>query len=248
MPSTIATLLLLITFICCAHSSQALAPSGKNGHFQLSQSKLSKNRSVLLIGSTTAKAASLVDVNRKRHMVLTAVATIKTVSVGDLVAKTLGYVMGAGAFSVYLPILLSLFRQQSADGFSSATWIFNVLGLSLSCLYPFKKGFPLSTYVELVAVTLQSIGILGLISHYQGKVKEYIVGLSAFLAAAVYVITSTIPQRNLAVIQVIASLVCNYANIPQIILTFQTKKASWSMITSSMRFVKTDDSYFTCYC
>lgn len=34
--------------------------------------------------------------------------------------------------------------------------------------------------------------------------------------------------------QLLAIVICNYANIPQILLTFKTKKAKWSWITASM--------------
>lgn len=80
---------------------------------------------------------------------------------GTIVAKALGYVIGAGSLAVYLPILLSLLKKKSADGFSVATWVFNLLGITLAVIYPLKKGFPMSTFVELVLLVVQSTGILG---------------------------------------------------------------------------------------
>ena len=40
-------------------------------------------------------------------------------TVGTIVAKALGYVIGAGSLAVYLPIVFSLWKKKSADGFSS---------------------------------------------------------------------------------------------------------------------------------
>lgn len=48
-----------------------------------------------------------------------------------------------------------------ADGFSVATWVFNLLGITLACIYPLKKGFPISTFAELLLLVVQSTGILG---------------------------------------------------------------------------------------
>lgn len=81
--------------------------------------------------------------------------------VGTIVAKALGYVIGVGSLAVYLPIVFSLLKKKSADGFSVATWVFNLMGITLAVIYPLKKGFPMSTFVELVLLVVQSTGILG---------------------------------------------------------------------------------------
>lgn len=89
------------------------------------------------------------------------VAAVAPSSVGTVVAKFLGYVIGAGSLAVYLPIVFSLLKKKSADGFSVATWVFNLMGITLAVIYPLKKGFPMSTFVELVLLVIQSTGILG---------------------------------------------------------------------------------------
>ena len=65
---------------------------------------------------------------------------------GDFVAKILGYTMGAGSLMLYSPIILKLLNTKKADGFSHETWMFNLIGLTAAVIYPFKKGFPTSTY------------------------------------------------------------------------------------------------------
>ena len=82
-------------------------------------------------------------------------------TVGTMVAKALGYVIGVGSLAVYLPIVISLLKKKSSDGFSVATWVFNLMGITLAVIYPLKKGFPMSTFVELLLLVVQSTGILG---------------------------------------------------------------------------------------
>ena len=163
-----------------------------------------------------------------------AAVVAKPLVIGDVVAKVLGYIIGAGSMAVYLPILLSLLKGKSADGFSAQTWVFNLLGISLACVYPIKKMFPLSTYVELILLAVQSIGILGLICYYQQLTKEYLAFMVVFALAAFATTVTAIPSKVLQATQMAAILVCNYANIPQIILTFRRRKASWSPITAGM--------------
>ena len=43
-------------------------------------------------------------------------------------------------------------------------------------LYPLKKGFPISTYVETIALTFQSLLVLGTLSHFKGRLKEFFAG------------------------------------------------------------------------
>lgn len=128
--------------------------------------------------STTKKAAMVV----KRAGA--AAAPVAAASVNDLVAKILGYVLGAGSMLVYTPIILSLVKAKNADGFSVMTWVFNLLGLAVALIYPFKKAFPLSTYIEILILTVQSAGILGLVCFYRDLFKEYLLGMGAFALVA----------------------------------------------------------------
>lgn len=114
------------------------------------------------------------------------------------------------------------------------TWIYNLIGLTIACLYPYKKGFGVSTYIEILAIAIQSAGILGLICYYQDKLKEYVLGMLAFAASCTFICVTKVPSNILSWMQIAAIIICNYANIPQILLTFQTKKATWSWITSFM--------------
>jgi mannose-P-dolichol utilization defect protein 1 len=162
------------------------------------------------------------------------VSKIIAESGGDAMAKTLGYLLGAGSLLLYSPIIVKLLNTKQADGFSELTWMFNLVGLSAAVLYPYKKGFPLSTYIELLNLAVQSSAILGIVCTYKGLFDTYLVGMAIYLAVMTCLLKFTLPPQFLSAIQIVALIVCNYACIPQILLTFRTKKASWSPITAVM--------------
>lgn len=164
---------------------------------------------------------------------------------GDVAAKILGYTMGAGSLMLYSPIILKLLNTKTADGFSHETWLFNLIGLTAAVVYPFKKGFPMSTYVEILILCIQSFGILGLLCSYKGLLGEYTVGMGVYLATTISLLAFDLPATILGLLQWIAILVCNYAQIPQILLTYRTKKASWSPITAIMSMVGNTVRVFT---
>ena len=151
----------------------------------------------------------------------------------DNIAKMLGYVIGLGAMSLYAPIIANLAITKDSSGFSISTWVFNVLGSMLAISYPIKKRFSLSTYVELISGLLQGVVILGLVCVYQGRGTQYLQGMVPVLALfAAFITNDKVPDHYLKALQVLAIVVCTYANIPQIILTFQRGHASWSGITA----------------
>lgn len=83
-------------------------------------------------------------------------------------------------------------------------------------------------------ITISNYLSTGLICYYQGLWKEYAVGLLIYSLATAAIITVPISSKILSATQIAAILICNYANIPQILLTMKEKKASWSPITAFM--------------
>lgn len=154
-----------------------------------------------------------------------------------LIAKTLGYVMGTGALSLYLPIITKLYREKNADGMSLQTWWLNLIGFTAAGSYPIKRGFPFSTYVDGVVLVLQSIVALGLTSFYRGRTREFIGGMAVYVAAVVALLYTPVPIELLGGFQIAATVLSNYAQIPQIMLTFKRKEASWSWITAGLSTV-----------
>ncbi len=218
--------------------------------------KVAKNESVKQSKRRLASASFPQSIMNYRKVFIqaaassTAAVTGKTVAAtakADLVAKILGYCMGMGSLLLYSPILVRLLKEKNADGFSVSTWVYNVIGLVCAFAYPFKKGFPLSTYVEMIIISIQSACILCLICSYKNLMKEYITGMSLFCLGAGVILSPavTLSPQVLSSLQFIAIIICNYATVPQILLTFKTKSASWSPITALMSIIGNSVRIFT---
>jgi len=231
-------LLLILLAVACSDAFVSQVSSSTTGkkHVDVQQSHTRSTR----LGSLTSRlsaitAAAGVVKNKKKDAALKVASAAASYKAGDILAKFLGYAMGVGSMMVYTPIVLNLVKTKDASGYSAATWVFNLLGLTAAIVYPFKKGFPVSTYIEILILTVQSAGILGLVCYYQNLLKEFALGMVAFaIATSLLFLSPLLTPKILNAMQIVAILVCNYANIPQILLTFREKKASWSSITAAM--------------
>ena len=236
--SLLIVLLLNVQIVSCFTNNNIYLSSIKNANNHKNDND--KKKTPVLIGklppssSSTSLSSTSSSIIIAKATASTIISTTTAVTSKDIIAKGLGYVLGFGALAVYLPIIINLIKAKSADGYSVETWIYNLIGLTIACLYPYKKGFGVSTYVEILAIAIQSAGILGLICYYQDKFNEYLIGMLAFIASCSFICITKVPISILNWMQVAAIIICNYANIPQIVLTFQTKKATWSWITSAM--------------
>lgn len=167
---------------------------------------------------------------------------------GDLMANVLGYLVGLGSMMLHTPNIVKLLKIKNADGFSSATWISNIIGLSAAFAYPYKKGLPFSTYVEVANILVQAVVILGIICYYQGFFQTYVIAMSIFTTLfATLILNPKIKwsPKVLNATQLSAIMVTNYALIPQILLTFHKKIASWSPISASLALIGNTIRIFT---
>ena len=163
--------------------------------------------------------AHLNHISPSQSTIIDIISMNSAVNIKDILAKGLGYVMGLGALLVYAPIVINLLKSKTSEGYSFQTWIFNIIGLVLAVTYPLKKHFLVSTYVELILVAVQSIGILGLMSFYGNKMTEYLFGMFGLIVSLGIIYAAPIPANVLNSIQLFSILICNYANIPQILLS-----------------------------
>jgi len=221
-------LLLILTFCLATASTLPLRPSS------------------LVKQKWRAKGPS-VDLNTDKFLVgqidtISPVATIHDSALAleagtgnDAIAKILGYMVGIGAMCLYVPIIGSLIATKDSSGYSVSTWVLNVLGSMLAIAYPIKKRFPISTYFEMISGLVQGVLILGLVCAFQGFGVQYLQGMVPLLGLfAVFVAYDKLSDRLLQSLQVAAIIVCTYANIPQIVLTFQQRRASWSAVTAGL--------------
>eukprot|EP01041_Mallomonas_annulata_P009424 gene9424-19569_t len=149
-----------------------------------------------------------------------------------VLARVLGYIMGAGALGLYVPIIYDILIRRSAEGLSTATWVYNLLGFTAGIVYPLKKGFPISSFIDGIALWLQSLIILFLTCFYNNRLVEFSIGMSIYGLLGLYFSRHHVPTEFVGAIQVCSTVACNYAQIPQIILSWKLKSASWSFISA----------------
>lgn len=135
---------------------------------------------------------------------------------------------------MYLPIILDLVKRKSSDGVSISTWITNVASFSLALIYPIKKKFALTTYIEIIALHIQSFIILGLICFYERKVNEFLIGSGLFALAMGLLFSLDMSVSLLSSLQILRLGLDGYSLIPQILMNFKNGLFSYNEITALM--------------
>jgi mannose-P-dolichol utilization defect protein 1 len=164
----------------------------------------------------------------------------------DRAAVLIGYALAASSLLLYTPILAKLLSSRSPSGMSMSTWALNVFGTLLALSYPIKQGYPVSTYADLAIILVQAVAVLGLLCFYQNALAQFFCGAAACAALFGTFIRSDQVSSSLVQSSQVASIaVCTAAAVPQILLTYQTKKAAWSWITALLSTVGCTARIFT---
>ena len=151
------------------------------------------------------------------------------------VARALGYVVGAGSLLLYTPIAVRVIRQGNADGLTLQTWWLKLAAYSASDIYCFTNGYPISTFVETLIITVEAAVLLVLVASYQRRLDSTFLVLSiAFAATASWALTLA-PAEALAFAQAASTLLNTAALLPQINLNAQRGDAGdYSPVTSAL--------------
>mmetsp|Transcript_40956 Transcript_40956/g.132298 ORF Transcript_40956/g.132298 Transcript_40956/m.132298 type:complete len:311 (+) Transcript_40956:35-967(+) len=133
-----------------------------------------------------------------------------------LIARWLGFLVGAGSLLLYTPIAARVYRQRSADGLTLSTWWLKLLSYTCSDAYSFRNGYPLSTYIETLIITVEACGVLLLVAHFQRRLDAAFAGLAlSYLAAATWALSAA-PPEAIALGQSAATALNTCALLPQI--------------------------------
>lgn len=123
----------------------------------------------------------------------------------------------------------------SARGLSLTSVALETLSYAITLAYSYRNGFPFSTYGEFLFLTLQNIIIVLLIVHHlppSGKVlksppqkAENTLSISVTVAAVLGGMSalSTLPQSQLALLQLATLPLSLFAKLPQIIQNYQAR-------------------------
>lgn len=153
----------------------------------------------------------------------------------DVLAQALGYLVGAGSLLLYTPIAIRIVKQGSANGLTISTWWLKLCSYTASDVYCISRGFPISTFVETVVITVEAALLLGLVGFYQRRLDWSFLALGLlFVVSTTWALTDA-PIETLAFAQAGSTLLNTAALLPQINLNYQTKSAGdYSPVTAGL--------------
>jgi mannose-P-dolichol utilization defect protein 1 len=190
--------------------------------------KPNQNKSIFGFRNDSKKCVTIKD----GDPFIVAVTSVPTSN--ETIAKYLGYVMGIGSVSVFTPIIFHILNAKSSQGLSIETWILNVIGISLAAAYPFKKKYPVNSYIEFVILSIQSIIIVGLLCHFNNQHLYFLSGMALYILAGFTILNKEPNPILMSSMQITAVTICNFATVPQIILSYRTKTSVWSRATAAL--------------
>jgi len=157
----------------------------------------------------------------------------------SILATSLGYLIGLGSLLLYTPIAYRVYRQGSANGLAQSTWWLKVGSYTCSDIFYVTKGYPISTYVETLIITVEAAVVLLLVAYYQRTLFNIrFVGLaSMFVLLTVYGLAAA-PPEVVAFGQVSSVALNSGALVPQFVLNGRNRtKGDYSPVTAGLASV-----------
>lgn len=152
----------------------------------------------------------------------------------SLLAQGLGYLVGAGSFLLYTPIAVRIVRQKNADGLTVSTWWLKLASYTVTDVYNFTRGYPLSTYVETLVITAEALVLLLLVSYFQKSLDvKFAACAVAFGLFAAFLLRA--PPEVLALGQGSTAVLNAGALVPQFLLNARLRQAGgYSPVTAAL--------------
>lgn len=166
------------------------------------------------------------------------VLTISEVPDSGVLARGLGYLVGAGSLLLYTPIAIRVCRQRDASGLTLSTWWLKLLSYTCSDCYSFSKHYPISTYTETLIVTVEAAVVLVLVATYQRRLDASLGVLALGYALVLAWALAAAPPAALALGQTAATIFNSAALLPQLLLNYQQQSpGGYSPLTASLACV-----------
>jgi len=158
-------------------------------------------------------------------------------NVAVLISTIIGYVIIAASFLLKIPQILKIVNAKSVYGLSFSMFILELIGYTISLAYSINSKFPLSTYGELFAITLQNMVIVYLLFSYTNNMSAFFAGAVAYVAVAFTLFSGIVPLHIQGMLQAATIPLFTISKLPQIWANFQNKSVGQlSAITVFMLF------------
>ena len=156
-------------------------------------------------------------------------------SAEGVLARGLGYVVGAGSLLLYTPIAIRVCRQRNADGLTLSTWWLKLFSYTCSDVYSFSNHYPVSTYLETLIITLEAAAVLTIVAYFQRRLDLGFAAVAlGYAAACVWALTAA-PAEAIALGQAAATLLNTAAVLPQLLQNLQRRSpGDYSPLTAGL--------------
>lgn len=140
------------------------------------------------------------------------------------VSKGLGLGIVLGGSIVKVPQILTILRNQSAQGLSLTSYLLETFSYFITLSYNLRQGNPFSTFGEIMFICIQNIVITSLIFYY-GRQTGLLVAVLAALGGIFYSLNSPqlVPQALMSSLYAATIPLTLTSKVPQIYSNFKNK-------------------------
>ncbi|CAO3631398.1 unnamed protein product [Mucor hiemalis] len=140
------------------------------------------------------------------------------------VSKGLGLGIVLGGSIVKVPQILTILKNQSAQGLSLTSYLLETFSYFITLSYNLRQGNPFSTFGEIMFICIQNIIITSLIFYY-GRQTGFLVAILALLGGIFYSLNSPqlVPQVLMSSLYAATIPLTLASKVPQIYTNFKNK-------------------------
>lgn len=138
-----------------------------------------------------------------------------------LLSKALSFAIIAGSVIMQAPQIYKIVSARSAAGLTPLGWMSSVVAMTLTVSYNYRKGYPFSTYGELIFIMVQLDILILLVVHFNdgGVAWKGPLGVAAHAALLAACLSGVVPDQALVTMPM--GLSC-LSGTPQLVKNFRS--------------------------
>ena len=153
---------------------------------------------------------------------------------GKLLASAFGWLLSVFLLTIYTPMILamiiSLLHTKDVAGMSATTWALQLAGFFIFVIYNVRMGYPVSTYLDFAALSVQATILLTLICVF----RNHFFAISLVPIVSL-VVAMLVPKAALERLQTASTVVTTGALLPQILKNFAAQsRGGWSPYSAAL--------------
>ena len=149
---------------------------------------------------------------------------------GKLLASAFGWLLSVFSLTIYTPMIISLLHTKDVAGMSATTWALQLAGFFIFVIYNVRMGYPVSTYLDFAALSVQATILLTLICVF----RNHFFAISLVPIVSL-VVAMLVPKAALERLQTASTVVTTGALLPQILKNFAAQsRGGWSPYSAAL--------------